>query len=216
MLLLVVVALLSYLAGSIPTSIIVGKVFYDMDPREHGSGNAGGTNAFRVFGWKAGVAVIVVDVGKGAAASLLISRIAGGGPISFPSVQLLAGTCAVIGHIWTVFARFRGGKGVGTAAGMLLGVFPLPFAVSVFSFLVAVTTTGWVSAGSITAAVVLPVSCWVLPVLGYPLPAVLRYASILFGLLIIFTHRKNIVRIIEGSENRFPKLMLFRRKAKST
>jgi len=215
MLALALVVVLSYLAGSIPTSIIIGKIFFDKDPREHGSGNAGGTNAFRVFGWKAGIAVIIIDVGKGAVASLLISRIGIGGAMPFPSVQLLAGACAVVGHIWTAFASFRGGKGVGTAAGMLLGIFPVPFAVAAVGFVAAVTTTGWVSAGSIAAAVLLPVSAWVLPLIGYPLPAVLRFASIVIGLLIIFTHRKNIARIMEGTENRFPKLMLLRRRAKS-
>jgi acyl phosphate:glycerol-3-phosphate acyltransferase len=205
-------ALLSYLVGSIPTSIIIGKLFYHKDPREHGSGNAGGTNAFRVFGWKAGIVVIAVDVGKGAFASLVISRLGYGGPIGEPGIQLLAGASAVVGHIWTVFAGFRGGKGVGTAAGMLLGIYPLPFAVAVLAFVVGLTTTGWVSAGSIAAAVVFPIAAWILAAVGYPIPAVLLYASILFAALIVFTHRRNIARIVKGTENRFPKLMLFKRR----
>jgi glycerol-3-phosphate acyltransferase PlsY len=213
---ILVVAVLSYLAGSIPTSILVGRLFYNKDPREHGSGNAGGTNAFRVFGWRAGVAVIAVDVGKGALASLLIARLAFGGPLDDSVIQLIAGACAVIGHIWTAFAGFRGGKGVGTAAGMLLGIYPLPFAAAFVAFAVALTTTGWVSAGSIAAAVVFPIASWLLAAFGYPIPAVLRYASIFFGALIIFTHRKNIQRILQGKENRFPKLMLFGRRTQGS
>ncbi len=209
---LAAVVLLSYLAGSIPTSIIVGKLFFHKDPRDFGSGNAGGTNSFRVFGWRAGLIVIAVDVGKGVLASLLISRIGFGGPLSEPVVQLIAGASAVIGHIWTIFAGFRGGKGVGTAAGMLLGLYPLPFAVALAAFVVAVTVTGWVSAGSIAAAVVFPAAAWTLAALGYPLPSVLLYGSIFFGGLLVFTHRKNIRRIVKGTENQFPKLMLFRRR----
>ncbi|HUX21957.1 MAG TPA: glycerol-3-phosphate acyltransferase, partial [Spirochaetia bacterium] len=107
-------------------------------------------------------------------------------------------------------------KGVGTAAGMLLGIYPLPFAAAFLAFAFAVMSTGWVSAGSIAAAVVFPVATWLLAAFGYPIPAVLRYASILFGALIIFTHRKNIRRILQGTENQFPKLMLFRRRAQGS
>ena len=119
---LAAVLALSYLLGSFPTSIVVGKVFFRRDIRAEGSGNAGGTNAFRVFGWKAGVLVILVDVGKGIAAALLVSRLASGSPLPPDAVKLAAGTAATIGHVWTVFAGFRGGKGVATAAGTLAGV----------------------------------------------------------------------------------------------
>jgi len=109
--------LLSYLAGSFPTSIVIGRLFFGLDIRSKGSGNAGGTNSFRVLGWKAGLAVVVVDVGKGALSALLISRL--GLPTGLPplALGLIAGAAAVAGHVWTVFAGFRGGKGVATAAG---------------------------------------------------------------------------------------------------
>ena len=107
---------LSYLLGSIPTSIIVGRIFFGKDPRQHGSLNAGGTNAFRVFGWEAGTVVTFIDIGKGVVATLLISRLAAG---SIPTdiARLLSGCSAILGHIWTVFAGFRGGKGSGLPPG---------------------------------------------------------------------------------------------------
>ena len=209
---IVAVAVLSYLAGSLPTSVIVGRLFFGKDPRNYGSGNAGGTNSFRLFGWKAGIVVIAVDVGKGAAASLLIAQLALNGPLPYPLVQLVAGICAVVGHIWTLFAGFRGGKGVGTAAGMLLGLYPLPFLCGAVAFVIAVALTGWISAGSIAGAVVFPVSAWILSALGISLSPFLLWLSIPTALLILFTHRANIRRISQGTENRFPKLMLLRRR----
>ena len=125
---LIIIFILSYLLGSFPTSIVVSKKLRGIDIREHGSGNAGGTNVFRVLGWKPGVFVMLCDVAKGVVATLFISqiRIDPIPEILDPRlVQLFAGIFAIIGHIWTVFAGFRGGKGVGTAAGVFLALYPI-------------------------------------------------------------------------------------------
>ena len=123
---ILLIVLLAYLAGSIPTSVIIGRLFFKKDLRELGSGNAGGTNAFRVYGWRGGVPTVLVDVGKGVAATLLIARLPAPAGMPRELVQVIAGSAAVVGHIWTVFAGFRGGKGVGTAAGMVASLYPLP------------------------------------------------------------------------------------------
>lgn len=212
-LLLAVVA--AYLAGSIPTSIIVGKLFFRIDIREHGSGNAGGTNAFRVFGWKAGLGVVLFDVGKGVFAVLVVAAIARGATLPYDLVRLIAGSAAVSGHIWTVFARFRGGKGVGTAAGMLAALYPIPFVIVLFLFALAIMLTGIVSVGSLTAALSFPFVILLLSVTGlFQTSDILFYFSIPLALVIVFTHRSNIVRLLHGNENRFPRLMLLRGKKK--
>jgi glycerol-3-phosphate acyltransferase PlsY len=206
------VLILSYLLGSIPTSVIVGRLFFGKDPRDLGSGNAGGTNAFRVFGWKAGIATILVDVGKGVAAVLLVSRIPVTLPVPRELVQLCAGCAAVVGHIWTVFAGFRGGKGVGTAAGMVAALYPLGFLCSAGVFGIVLISTGIVSVASMTAAALFPVVLLVLDGAGIVrVSPVLFWFSIPMAILILFTHRTNIRRLIEGTENRFPRVMIFHR-----
>jgi glycerol-3-phosphate acyltransferase PlsY len=203
---------LSYLAGSIPTSLIMGRLLFGKDVRDLGSGNAGGTNAFRVFGWKAGVPTVIVDVGKGLLATLLISRLAVDPPIPRELVQVLAGCSAVIGHIWTVFAGFRGGKGVGTAAGMVAALYPVPLAISAAVFAVVLFSTGIVSLASIVAAVFFPVILAALNATGLvTVPPVLFWFSLPLAGLIVFTHRSNIRRLLAGNENRFPSLMIFSR-----
>ncbi len=197
--------LLSYLAGSIPSSIITGKVLRGIDIREHGSGNAGGTNVFRVLGWKAGVFVSLFDVFKGFAATFWISGIAiGFGGFPEETMRLAAGFAAIAGHIWTVFAGFRGGKGVGTAAGMLLALYPLSLLVCFIVFILTFLLTRIVSVSSIAGAVTLPV---ILSVFRFGLlndvPDSLYYFSYFAAALIIFTHRSNIRRLIDGTENKF-------------
>lgn len=212
----------SYLVGSFPTSIIVGRVFFHKDIRRLGSGNAGGTNTFRAFGWKAGVPVILFDVGKGILATLVLSRIpmfavpgaSGAGPALLPSdaTMLVAGASAVAGHIWTVFAGFKGGKGVGTAAGMIVSLYPLALGIAALEFALILLATGIVSVGSVVAAISLPVIIVILAATGVQSvsPLLLGFA-IVAALLIVYTHRSNLGRIIHGEENRFEKLMLFRR-----
>jgi glycerol-3-phosphate acyltransferase PlsY len=201
---------LSYLLGSFPTSIVVGKVFFRRDIRAEGSGNAGGTNTFRVFGWKAGVLVVLVDVGKGVAAALLASRLAVGSSLPPDAIRLACGTAATFGHVWTVFAGFRGGKGVATAAGTLAAVAPLPFLAALAAFALGILSTGIVSVGSLAAAVVFPAAALVFRASGLPISDVLLGFAFLLAPLIFWTHRKNLGRLLRGEENRFEKLRILR------
>jgi len=211
MLTLLTIIGLSYLLGSFPTSIIFGKLFRGIDIRNYGSGNAGGTNAFRVMGWKIGISVMIIDLAKGLIATVLISQIRIDA-ISLAPVylQIIAGFSAVIGHIWTIFAGFHGGKGVGTAAGMLIGLYPVAFIVIFIIFLIVLFTTRYVSVSSMTAAVSLPVVLLILDKLGRPYKTPLMVLSIIIAILIIFTHRSNIGRLMAGTENR----VNFRKKEK--
>ncbi len=203
MLTVLVIIVLSYLVGSFPTSIIFGKIFRGIDIRNYGSGNAGGTNAFRVMGWKIGLSVMIIDVAKGLLATVLVSQIRIG-PVSLAPVylQIIAGFSAVIGHIWTIFAGFHGGKGVGTAAGMLIGLYPVAFVLVFIIFLLVLFTTRYVSLSSMTAASSLPFILLILDKLGRPYKPQLLVLSIFIALLIIFTHRSNIKRLLAGNENR--------------
>lgn len=212
---LIIIIILSYLAGSIPTSIIVGKFTKGIDIREHGSGNAGATNVLRVLGWRPALIVVTVDIFKGFAASFWIAELN-----IFPSslqlpeslAPILAGMAAVLGHTYTLFAGFRGGKGVGTAAGMLIALFPLAVAVCLPIFALVIILTGYVSLGSILAAVSLPLTLGL-----FHLTAVrevdlhLFIFSLLIPIFIIFTHRSNIKRLCAGTENRFDKARIFAR-----
>ena len=201
---LLVIILVSYLLGSIPTSILVGKWFYGLDIREHGSGNAGATNVFRVLGWKPGVAVMLVDIGKGAAATLYASQIVFT-PIGIDPVYLkiLAGLSAVFGHIWTVFAGFRGGKGVATAAGMLFALYPIAGLICFAVFLIIAFTTRYMSLASMLAAVCLPIVLLIMNNIFHKLvqPPLFVF-SIFIAVLIVYTHRSNIKRLLAGTENR--------------
>ncbi|NOZ63296.1 MAG: glycerol-3-phosphate 1-O-acyltransferase PlsY [Calditrichaeota bacterium] len=207
MLSLIAIIVLSYLAGSIPTSIIASKLFRGIDIRDHGSGNAGATNAFRVLGWKIGLLVALIDVGKGVFATLLISKLRfTGSPIDFLTtdvVQIIAGMSAIFGHIWTIFASFKGGKGVGTAAGMLFSLYPIAGVICLAVFVIMLFTFGFVSLGSISAAIAFPIVVAVLKnQQGYS--DTLFYFAIFIALLIVFTHRSNIRRLLKGEENKVP------------
>jgi len=202
---LIVVLLLSYLAGSIPTSIVAGRLLAGIDIRTRGSGNAGATNVYRVLGIGPAIAVAVVDVAKGAVAALLISRIQIGMPAPVDPVllRLLAGGAAVVGHVWTIFAGFRGGKGVATAIGALGGITPAALACSVAVWITLLLSVRIMSVASLGAAVVLPIGVWILergPEGGTPRD-MLWFTSAL-ALLIVFTHRRNIVRLFRGEEPR--------------
>jgi glycerol-3-phosphate acyltransferase PlsY len=212
-----VIAILSYLIGSFPTAIIVARQMRGIDIRQHGSGNAGGTNVFRVLGWKAGVFVILIDMAKGLLATIVIARLMYG-PIPFENrtpfddftvVQIIAGCAAILGHIWTLFAGFKGGTGIATAGGMLLGIAPVEVAVSVGVFAVVFLISHYVSLGSLSAAVAFPLTMFfrenifMVDIEGYH---TLIFFSIGISLLIIFTHRANIRRLLAGTENRITSL----------
>jgi len=213
MFLLAPIIILSYLVGSIPTSIIVSKLTRGIDIRDYGSGNAGGTNVMRVLGWKQGVFVIILDALKGVLAVIVIARLHYGSmPFAnetpfddFTLIQIMAGIAAVIGHVWTVFAGFRGGKGIATALGMLLMITTIDMLVAVGIFILVVSISRYVSLGSIIGAIAVPLTLIVrenvfnvnIPNYGTLLPFV-----ILVTLIVIFTHRKNVVRLINGSEHK--------------
>ena len=214
------VVILSYLVGSIPTSIIVARYARGIDIRQFGSGNAGGTNVLRVLGWRAGMFVIAMDIGKGLIATMVVARLLYG-PFPFPNttpfddftlVQIMAGCSAILGHIWTLFAGFKGGKGIATSAGMLLGVAPVEVGVSFGVFLVVVLISHYVSLGSLSAAVTFPLTMFfrenvfMVDIQGYN---TLIFFSLGISFLIIYTHRKNITRLLKGTELKFSSSRLF-------
>lgn len=211
MLPLIAIIFLSYLAGSIPTSIIMSRLTRGIDIRDYGSGNAGATNAIRVLGWKIGIVVIIVDVGKGVLATLLISQIGREQldlvPLHHNLVQIIAGLSAVLGHIWTIFAGFKGGKGVGTAAGMLFSLYPLAGLICLLIFGTVLLTARYVSVASMTAAISLPIVSLILKhFFNYEISSALIYFSIFMAILIVFTHRSNIKRLLKGQESRIKKI----------
>jgi len=186
----------SYILGSIPTSIIVARRLRGIDIREYGSGNAGGTNTVRILGWMPGMVVMTVDVLKGALAVLWIAPLAFGAlPVAPETFRIAAAAAAVTGHIWTVFAGFRGGKGVGTGAGALAVLSPGAFAVAALVFLAVFALTRTVFLGSLAAALSLPI---VLTVFRNVFRWSVSDALYIFGFcaagLIFYTHRTNIAR----------------------
>ena len=213
MFLLSTIIILSYLIGAIPTSIIVTKAAKGIDIREHGSGNAGGTNVMRVLGWKQGVLVILLDALKGVLAVIVVARLHYGSmpfenatPFDdFTLVQIIAGISAVIGHIWTVFAGFKGGKGIATALGMLLMIVTVDMLIAIGVFILVVTFSRYVSLGSLAAAVAVPLTLIIREnVFNVDIPNyhTLLPFLVLVSLLVIFTHRKNVTRLLNGSENK--------------
>jgi glycerol-3-phosphate acyltransferase PlsY len=202
---LLAILLLSYLLGSIPTAIIVGRLKAGIDIRRHGSGNAGATNVYRVLGLGPAVIVILVDVGKGLAAVLLATRIELGPPalLSPLLLQLLAGGAAVVGHVWTVFAGFRGGKGVGTTIGALAAVAPKAVAIALVVWIVLLVTVRIMSVASLSAALTLPLVSWLWQTRpdGSTSIELVLFTSVI-ALFIFFTHRSNIGRLLKGEEPR--------------
>ena len=214
------ILILSYFAGSIPGSVWVGKALYGVDVREHGSKNAGATNAFRVLGWKAGVLASVVDIGKGLLAAGVIAaiRLDDGLPSGFAFwqvesvVRLMAGAAAVAGHMWPIWARFEGGKGVNTAAGVLFALTPITMWIVLGTFILVLVLSRYVSLASMTAAVMFPavvaVRRFVFDIQG------LDRSLLVFGILlmigIIIAHRSNIGRLFKGTENRVRNFRLAR------
>jgi glycerol-3-phosphate acyltransferase PlsY len=205
MLSILLIVFLSYLAGSIPTAIIASRIVMNDDIRNHGSKNAGATNVYRVMGWKPALVVVLIDVGKGVLATLILSRLRIDAVALDPLlVRLLAGSASIVGHVWTVFAGFKGGKGVGTAAGVFLGLAPLPVLAALVVWLGLVFSTRIVSVSSLAAAVTLPTALWIQKRFFDPrIPGFLLWITIALAVLIVFTHRSNIKRLVRGEEHRF-------------
>ena len=213
---LIIILFLSYITGSLPTSIIMGKVIRRIDIRKHGSGNAGGTNVFRVLGWKPAFVVITFDIFKGWLPTYYYAQNFYEST-AIPDqglLQILCGFCAVLGHTFTIFSGFKGGKGVGTLGGMLAAIFPLAFSLCILAFTITLIFTGYVSVGSMVAGVSLPLILLVLPVFGIePAELSLLVFSLLVPFFVIYTHRLNITRLRFGEENRFEKAMIFKNKS---
>ena len=211
----IILLVLSYLTGSIPTSIIVSRIAKNIDIRDHGSGNAGATNVYRILGWKYALIVLLLDIFKAwlptAIYATTIFQYISILDIGF--MQILCGSSAVIGHTYPIFARFKGGKGVGSLIGVLLALFPIAFPLCLIVAIAVIVTTGYVSLGSIFAAISLPIFILILPVLDVISP---NLSLVIFSLLVpwfvIYTHRGNISRIRNGTENRFDKAIIFKNK----
>jgi len=210
---LTLLLVISYLLGAVPTSVIIGKAVRGIDVREHGSGSAGATNTWRVLGWKAGMTVLALDAGKGAAAAALVPLIHFGHlPFTAPVIAILCGLSAVIGHVFPVYVGFRGGKGVATGAGMLIAVAPIPVGLAIGIFGLSLFLFGMVSLSSILAVMSVPISIVILNSFSgasyHPLLLAITCALALF---IIFNHRENIGRIVHGNERSLPQVQLWRR-----
>ncbi len=199
------VAVMAYLLGSLPFSVWIGRTFFATDIRDHGSGNAGATNTWRVLGWKAGLPALLLDTGKGLAASLLpfIDPSPGADPGIQLWLRILCGAAAAVGHIYPVFAGFRGGKAVATLFGVIIGLMPFPAALSLLVFAIVFISFRRVSLGSIMAGLSLPFL--VLFLTGHPVQLIIL--SLLISCLVLVTHTRNINRLIRGEE---PKLSLRR------
>jgi len=196
--------ILAYLLGSIPTSVWAGKIFHGIDVREHGSGNAGATNVIRVLGWKTGIPVMIVDVGKGWLAAYLPVQLilAEPGSGQLTTLQILTGLTSIVGHIFPVFAGFRGGKGVGSTFGVLLALHPLLTLSCLGVFLAVLFITGYVSVSSMTAGLAFPILLFTV----FDTPSLMfKFFSVFVAVALILTHRKNIRRLLNGEESKFIK-----------
>lgn len=189
--LLLVVA---YLAGSVPSSHLAGRVA-GVDLARRGSGNLGGTNVFRVLGWRYALPVVLVDVGKGFVPAYFFRFWDGNG---VPELALAYGLCAIAGHVWSVFVRFRGGKGVATSGGVLFALAPVATLVGLLVWAGTVLLTRTASVASLTAATLLPAATWLLDA-----PAEIVGYTAGLALLVWWTHRENVGRLLRGSELSF-------------
>lgn len=197
------VIVIAYLFGSFPTAIIAGKLLKKIDIRDYGSGNAGATNVLRTLGWKAALVVLLIDMMKGFVPVFWIAALIHPQAETLIYYQILAAISAIAGHIWTIFAGFKGGKGVGTSAGVFMGLAPIPLLSALVFFIIIVFLTRFVSLGSISAALIL------LLVLSYQkfialifIPDVLYYLTVVVVALIWYAHRENIGRLLKGEESK--------------
>ncbi len=195
----VLAILASYLLGATPTSYIAGKVGRGIDLREHGSKNLGATNVYRILGWKYAIPVALFDIAKGAVPVLFFAAWAGAA--EHPWLPVALGGAAVLGHMFSPYVSFKGGKGVATAAGMFLALAPVAVLLAILVWVLCLWLSGYVSLSSIIAVASVPL--WVF-LTGFPhdSPYVL-WAGLALVVLIIFAHRRNIARLLAGTENRF-------------
>lgn len=200
---IIIIALItgSYLLGAIPTSVWIGKWFFNTDVREHGSGNAGFTNALRVLGVKVGIPVLIVDVFKGFLAVQLVgfSGLFASGSAAFINMQLICGIVAVIGHIFPVYVNFKGGKGVATLFGIILAIAPYPTLIALGVFVITLLVSKYVSLSSLLAGLSFPLA--LIFVFNTTKTSLIIFSCLVFVLLIL-THQKNIGRLLRNEENK--------------
>lgn len=196
---LIIAFLISYVLGSIPTSFIMGKIVKGIDIRQHGSGNVGATNALRILGTKIGIITLIIDIGKGILA-VLIGKIFNP---DFSNLMLIGfGLFAILGHIFTIFLNFKGGKGVATSAGVFIAIAPIPVIITLAVFIVTVWLTKYVSLGSILAAVTLFLIELIVNLgNGFKDIEILIFVILIAGFIII-RHKENIKRLLAGNENK--------------
>jgi glycerol-3-phosphate acyltransferase PlsY len=199
--------LVAYLLGSIPSAVWIGKMLYGIDVRQHGSGNAGATNVIRVMGYKAGIPVMLFDVFKGWLAVQLAVWIPvpGLSPEMLIYLRIGMGFAAVLGHVFPVYVGFKGGKGVGTIAGVGISLFPLAILLVLVVFIVVLVITHYVSLASVLASLAFPLVVFF--IIGVRHPGLIGL-SLVVAVFIPATHRKNIQRLLKGEERKFD----FRRK----
>lgn len=196
---------LAYLSGSIPSAVWVGRMVRGIDIRRHGSGNMGAANVARVVGMPWGMTVGVVDVLKGFAPVFWLGPVAAANsPLAIADARLILGTVAILGHLYPVFAGFKGGKGVLTAAGVFLAMLPLEVAVALAVWIIVFTVTRFVSVGSLSAAAALVIAVLVRRFFFHaPIADSLVVATVLLAALVFYTHRANLRRLRLRSEPRF-------------
>lgn len=191
--------IIAYLLGSIPTSVWVGKRFYGIDVRKEGSKNAGATNTFRVLGKKPGIVVLVIDILKGLLAIYLTKWVTSSDSANWQSYcQILSAIAAVLGHMFPIFAQFKGGKGVATSFGVILGIYPEAAGICALVFLMVFIASQYVSLGAIVAAILFPI----LVTFIFHQYLELKIFSWGLSLLVIYKHKLNIKRLLTGSENK--------------
>jgi len=193
-----VIPIAGYLLGSVPFGLILAKIFGGRDVRTAGSGNIGATNVARVAGPFAGILTLLLDVAKGAGAVLLAALFSQGSTLW----MMIAGLCALVGHCFPLWLKFRGGKGVATAAGVFIVMNPMAFLGAIAVFLLVVAVTRYVSLGSICAAMAMPILVYFLPAAHVPLYIVF-VGALAAGTLIIYKHSANIQRLVRGEEPKF-------------
>jgi glycerol-3-phosphate acyltransferase PlsY len=200
----------AYLIGSIPTAVWLGKFYHGIDIREHGSGNAGATNTFRIFGKKLGIIVLIVDILKGWIAVKLFYVLyeSGQSVDELFNLKIRLGICALLGHVFPIYVGFKGGKGVATLLGIILALNHEAALMSIGVFLLIFVISGYVSLSSIVAGLFFPVVVMVISKTSQPAMVVF---ALMISVAVIITHQKNIERLLSKKEN---KVNLFNRKSK--
>lgn len=185
----------AYLLGSVPFGLMIGKAFYNTDIRDHGSRNIGATNAFRVLGPPAGAAVFIADLMKGLIPVMLAKHAVPLNPDMIPLAGVLAGISAILGHSYSIFLRFSGGKGMSTAGGFVMALWPKVGFILIVIWAAILVTTKYSSVASLTIAIMLPVLVTIL----YPKPVYIGFA-VAVTIVLVYRHRSNIARLIAGKE----------------